>query len=221
MLRSYSQQVNGHSADIHLFKNFINVRNCNGIFLEMGACDGILYSNTKALEDYLGFTGVLIEPGKNDYAKLIRNRPNCKNYNYAISNDEGIFDYIGDSTAVGGLINNFDSTWIKDWNLDRKNIQKVQTKKLSTILSETNIKYIDFWSLDVEGSELDVLKSMDWTIPIYIIVIETGHHRYKEITEQCRKILRQQGFSCDGIQYGLDEWWINDNYFRKDLLFNK
>ena len=42
-----------------------------------------------------------------------------------------------------------------------------------------------------------------------------------EKVEKCRKILKNNGFTSDGKIYGLDEWWINENYFRKDLLFKK
>lgn len=52
----------------------------------------------------MGFTGILIEPTKN-YQKLIINRPNCKNYNYAISNIEGENIFIGDD-ATAGIVNN-------------------------------------------------------------------------------------------------------------------
>ena len=34
------------------------------------------------------------------------------------------------------------------------------------------IKYVDFFSLDVEGSEARVLATMDWTIPVRVWCIE-------------------------------------------------
>ena len=52
----------------------------------------------------MAFTGILIEPSKN-YQKLIINRPNCKNYNYAISNIEGENILIGDD-ATAGIMDN-------------------------------------------------------------------------------------------------------------------
>ena len=69
--------------DLFIFKNFINKIVKDGIFIELGALDGIKYSNSKFFEDELGFTGILIEPTKN-YQKLIINRPNCINLNIAI-----------------------------------------------------------------------------------------------------------------------------------------
>jgi len=64
---------------------------------------------------------------------------------------------------------------------------------------------------------------MDWAIPVYIICIEVsawGENGQRDV-EECRKILESKGFTSDGVRYGLDEWWINENYFRKDLLYKK
>ena len=74
-MNSYSQEVNGHRADIHLIRNYINIKNINGIFIELGGFDGITYSNTKLLEDHYGFTGILIEPSPINFNKMIKNRP--------------------------------------------------------------------------------------------------------------------------------------------------
>ena len=40
--------------------------------------DGVSHSNTKTLEDFFGFTGILIEPVEEMYDKLVVNRKNCK-----------------------------------------------------------------------------------------------------------------------------------------------
>ena len=59
----YSQQ----GEDLLIYRNFINLPTKDGIFLELGACDGLLYSNTMFFEKYLGFSGILIEPLKEEY----------------------------------------------------------------------------------------------------------------------------------------------------------
>uniref|UniRef100_A0A6C0KHW4 Methyltransferase FkbM domain-containing protein n=1 Tax=viral metagenome TaxID=1070528 RepID=A0A6C0KHW4_9ZZZZ len=227
----YSQLVNGYMTDQLLLNNFINVKNCHGVFLELGACDGIYLSNTYALEKYLNFTGVLIEPGKNSFNELIKNRPNCKNFNCLVGTDEEYVEYIGDGTGVGGPLkllentqkNQSEKNWIDAWKLNRNDVTKIKCRKLSDILHEAQIKYIDFWSLDVEGSELEVLKTMDWSIPVYIICIEVTAwgDDGKNMIEECRNILRSQGFVSDEKRYGLDEFWINENYFRKNILFSE
>jgi len=43
----YSQQ----GEDIYIYNNFINKICPDGLFVELGAMDGIVYSNTKFFED--------------------------------------------------------------------------------------------------------------------------------------------------------------------------
>jgi len=65
----------------------------NGTFIELGAMDGITYSNTKIFQDNFNWSGVLIEPVPTFYKELIG--ADC--YNYAISDVEGgeleVFDW--------------------------------------------------------------------------------------------------------------------------------
>jgi FkbM family methyltransferase len=59
---------------------------------------------------------------------------------------------------------------------------------LSEIIKRTNITEVDFLSLDVEGHEYEVLKSWDFSIPIYVILIEMlGSDKIRE--DLCRQIL--------------------------------
>ena len=62
----YSQQ----GEDELVYEKYINRRRLDGIYLELGALDGIRYSNTKFFEDELGFSGVLIEPIPGQFRRL-------------------------------------------------------------------------------------------------------------------------------------------------------
>ena len=70
--------------DFFIFRNFINNKT-NGIFLEVGALDGIKYSNTLFFENILNFTGIMIEPTIDQYNQLVKNRPKCFNVNSCVS----------------------------------------------------------------------------------------------------------------------------------------
>lgn len=52
----YSQQ----GEDIYIYRNFINKQVPDGIFVELGAMNGVTYSNTKFFEDTLKMSGTLI-----------------------------------------------------------------------------------------------------------------------------------------------------------------
>lgn len=212
----FSQQ----GEDLLIYRNFINKARKDGIFLELGACDGLLYSNTMFFEKYLGFRGILIEPVKKFYNKLIKNRSNNICYNYAISSTEDEIEILVNNlnSAVSGIKKHMTKKFINDWHKS-STIEKAKTKTLSEIFKINKINYIDFFSLDVEGGELEVLKTIDWdNITIYLICIELDEHN-KEKNEMCRQILLDNGFIFK-VKMCINEFWINPNYFRKDLLFD-
>jgi hypothetical protein len=67
------------------------------------------------------------------------------------------------------------------------------------IIRQSGLQHIDFWSLDVEGAELIVLQTMDWSIPVHYILVETWPGRnadYDKIT----KLLTGQGFANEGLK---------------------
>tara|TARA_Y100000741_G_C18258443_1_gene559782 strand:- start:3039 stop:3821 length:783 start_codon:yes stop_codon:yes gene_type:complete len=209
----FSQQ----GEDLLIYRNFINTHVKDGVFLELGACDGLLYSNTLFFEKYLGFKGILIEPVKEFYDKLIKNRPNNSCYNNAISLHKTDIDILVNG-AVSGIKQHMENSFIESWH--KKNIiRKIKTNTLSNIFIEKNINYIDFFSLDVEGGELDVLNTINWdNISIFLICIELDNHN-QEKNEKCRQILLDNGFIFK-VKMCINEFWINPNYFRKDILFN-
>jgi FkbM family methyltransferase len=208
----HSQQ----GEDTIILKNFIN-KPCNdGFFVELGAMDGLTYSNTHFFEKKLGFKGLLIEPTEN-FHQLITNRPSCINVQNAVGyNDGEKVEFIGEG-AVAGMTSTMSENFRNHWHQKSK-IYEVTTKRMGTILKENNVKYIDLFSIDVEGGELVVLETMDWNIPVYCIVIELDGTN-KEKDEKCRDILISNGFTFVS-RVSINEFWINKNYFRKDLLYD-
>lgn len=82
----YSQCGEDQFLNENFFKNKMN-----GVYVELGALDGILYSNTKFFEDTLNWSGVLIEPHPNKFDFLKKNRPNNFLFNNLIScNNESL-----------------------------------------------------------------------------------------------------------------------------------
>ena len=59
---------------IESLKKYLDYK--NGFFLEVGAFDGVNYSNTIHLEQQLNWKGLLIEPTFENYLSCIKNRPN-------------------------------------------------------------------------------------------------------------------------------------------------
>jgi len=208
----YSQQ----GEDAFIYKNFINKNNSSGIFVELGGMNGVTYSNTKFFEDCLAFSGTLIEP-TDQYIQLIVNRPKCKNYKFAVSYSEGPVKILGDY-ATAGLVETMSEHHKNHWHRGSREYY-VDGKPFSKIIEKSGHKYIDLLSIDVEGAELVVLKTFDFKIPVYVIVIELDESNPEKDSE-CRKLLQDNGFTFKK-RFCINEFWVNESYERIPELFSE
>lgn len=135
-----------------------------GIFLEMGALDGITFSNTLMFEQCLGWNGLLIEANPKSFTKLRENRP-C-----AITVGEAACK-VDDGPTLRMAGNEGVASIVKDDAKD--NVVEVPCRPLSQMLEENGIDRINFFSLDVEGAELAVLQTLDWEkVKIDVLMVE-------------------------------------------------
>ena len=83
--------------DLQVLKYYSNKR--NGFFVEIGASDGIHFSNTYLLESKYNWKGICVEPLPDKFLNLCSNRPNsycCNNAVYNESNITVLFDIAND-----------------------------------------------------------------------------------------------------------------------------
>lgn len=205
----YSQQ----NEDKYLLKLFKIEDVQNGTYLEIGAYDGIYFSNTLFLQNEYGFSGILIEPQKTLFKELTINRPLDFLVNSAISNSEETqISFIGDNLEAG--ISSLSSI-----NLERfpawKNYM-VDNKKMKTVIQDSNLKYIDVMFIDTEGSEFEIIKSINFSFPISLIVVE-AHKENKEEDKLLKEILNDYGFKFY-FQIRGNYWFYNQDNNRKGGL---
>jgi hypothetical protein len=87
---------------------------------------------------------------------------------------------------------------------------------MKDLLQKSNYKYIDIMIIDVEGGELELLKSIDFNFPIFCIIIE-AHSIEQEKNKIFGEYLKNNGFTYKERQRG-NEIWLNHNYFRTHLF---
>lgn len=184
----------------------------NGYFIEIGAFDGITGSNCFYFEKYLNWDGIAVEPNRIQFNKLQKNRK-CKCFNNPISDKienvefvevlEGYVQMSGINSA------NYKKT-LEVINSNIKNkIQKYSVKTLTlSDIAQTN-KNIDYLSIDIEGQELQVLNSIEFS-DYEIKVLSLENNDQKKIN--FNKLLQDNDFVYfDTI--GVDEIFYNKKYY--------
>lgn len=203
-LRPYAPYYSQCGQDKYLNEKIFKNKK-NGFFVEIGAHDGISYSNTYYFEKKLGWKGVCIEPHPDRYAELILNRK-ALCVQKCIGSFEGQAEFLkisGYAEMLSGLKNSYDPRHLARIQKEiekfggNKEVIKVQVVPLQNILDENNVTYIDFLSLDTEGNELDILQSIDFKrVTIKAIAVEVNFRTkdiYKYLTGKGYKLLKTLG----------------------------
>ena len=157
-----------------------------GVFLDIGADDGVDRNNTLFFEQR-GWTGICIEPSPSRFAALARNRcAEC--LNVAISATPGEVDFLditGWGKGLSGIVRNYDPRHLERIEIETtenpltasKQVVRVPAVTLGSILSARGWRHVDYCSIDVEGSELDVLKSVDLSVVTFSVITVEDNYR--------------------------------------------
>jgi FkbM family methyltransferase len=175
----YSQDNQDKLLEQNVFQGYKH-----GFFIDVGAHNGIKINNTLYFEKNNGWTGINVEPIKTVFDTLVVNRPNSINLNCAVSNSDGETEFYcntGHTEMLSGIKSSFDDRHFNRLLTENNqhncitNVIKVKTKKLETILNEHNISHVNYLSIDVEGAEFEVIKSINFdTVFIDVIGFENN-----------------------------------------------
>jgi FkbM family methyltransferase len=156
----------------------------NGFFVDIGAHDGKSCSNSLFFEENRNWKGICIEPGIPEFELLNMSRKSI-NINACVSDYDGDseFFYIeGYSNMLSGLSETYNKSHLNrinnEINSNGGKINKIimPVFKLQTILDKYNIVDIDYCSIDTEGSEFNIIKSIDFSkTNIKIFSIENNY----------------------------------------------
>lgn len=172
-----------------------------GIFVEVGAWDGVDLSNTVFFERERNWTGLAIEPLPDRYAQLVQQRT-CKSLNIAIGDTDGEAEFMslsGPTSMLSGIISNYDPRHIKRIDAEAsqlgatKTVLTVPTRRLDTVFRENGLTRIHYLSIDVEGSEMACIRSIDFS-NVYIDVIGFENN-YADKTIEIINYLKERGYT--------------------------
>ncbi|KAK3856132.1 hypothetical protein Pcinc_037513 [Petrolisthes cinctipes] len=201
----YLASSQGHTWKlIHHYISKLFAGERGGFFVEAGALDGQQLSNTLWLEQELDWTGLLIEPNPYSFHHLQHKHRKAWTSNSCISTNQ--FTRKSVLVALKSRVNYLNKEWFVkgssyEYGVDLKvNINQPQTYiinssdktylpaycfPLYSYLLALNVTTIDVLSLDTQGSEIDIVKTIPWEmITVRLLVVELfGDNFPKDFTE--------------------------------------
>jgi FkbM family methyltransferase len=191
-----------------------------GFFVDVGAYDGRFYSNTLIFEKDLDWKGICIEPNPSVFEKLKSNRQ-CTVINGCISEKIDTVKFlsvVGYGEMLSGMIDSFDHNHydridkiIKEHG-GSKAIMEISSIPLKDIFLQYSVTKIDYCNIDVEGGEMAVLNSIDFSqVRINVFTVENNNGN-----RNVREFLTSKGYSLIG-KMGCDEIY-ELNSKRYDLM---
>jgi FkbM family methyltransferase len=176
-------------------------RKRNGYFVEIGACDGVLLSNTLALEKCFDWKGILVEPARVWHENLFKNR--------TATIETSAIDSLGDSqemfaetcdpsgrgspelSSLDKFVDNGD--WASEMRKNYRGSYPVNVLTLQQLLDKYAApRIIDYLSIDTEGSEFDIIKNFDFRRRCFRVI--SVEHNFQARRELIRKHLLSFGY---------------------------
>jgi FkbM family methyltransferase len=173
----------------------------NGVFMDIGSNDGVTLSNTFALAQYYGWTGLLVEASPKAYERMLKNYELIdRDFDFqcvAIGKEdkELLFYESGELLGKGdtSLVSSAVPYELLRWASIDMPFEKifVPCTTVKTMLERSRHTHFDLLSLDIEGMELDVLPQIDFkALKIQVAVIEFNGKNEKAYND----IMFPQGF---------------------------
>ena len=176
-------------------KVFPGVR--DGYFLDVGSADGVIESNTWALERR-GWTGICIDPFPSNMAGR-----KCQMVTKVVDSVAGRTVTFRRRGLLGGIEDHMGR--FKEETAGAATVQ-LTTVTLEDILQEAHApSYIHFMSLDIEGAELEALKAFPFDR--YSLGAMAIEHNFEEPKRsQLASFLESRGYEC------VQSWQQDDFY---------
>ena len=163
-----------------------------GKYIDLGCYHPTRHSNTNILYQN-GWTGINIDLNPLAIELFNYMRPRDINLNVCVSNSEEERDlYFIDEFNTQNTIDSNQLNFLKNHHNITDNeisIKKIKTKTLDKILIENSFYDIDFFNIDIEGNELEVIEELNFDkFKIKYICIEMIDHN--EISIKKSKIIK-------------------------------
>lgn len=147
----YSQ----NDEDVHIRRYFGDKH--DGRFLDIGAGDGVTFSNTKLLYD-MGWRGVAVEPSPNLFPAIKKNCPELQAVEAALMPDCGMTPFFN---AGGDFISTTSQKHKQQWEQSGARYTQINVGAISWqgLINDFGTDF-DFLNLDIEGENIKMLRQI-------------------------------------------------------------
>jgi FkbM family methyltransferase len=199
---SYSQF--GEDIQIMAIMQIHGRLNRPGFFVDVGAHHPTISSNTHLLSRFHGWTGVNVEPNPERMSAFHEGRTQDVNLATAVTSKAGSVKYHRfDHPGVNTIDVSTSERMQQDVIYKLQDVIDVPTLTLAEIM-ETHApkdRQVDLLNVDVEGAEMEVLTSNDWTrFRPFVLCIEDHELRLDAPQEsESYRYLRGLGYTLGGM----------------------
>jgi FkbM family methyltransferase len=205
-----------------------------GFFIDVGAFDGVLGSNTAYFEKQLQWKGIAFEPNPTAF-EVLRATRSCQLIQGCAYHRDGqvpflalsergqragnkslrprsllsmVLDTRHGGAMLSGIPDHMDQLQRTEWAREAMNLNQdlatVPSHRIATVLNDLGVRTVDYLSIDVEGAEFEVLRGIDFG-QVQVNVIGVEHSdRFPEVYG----LLTASGFDYQGLLF-FDEIFVH------------
>ena len=180
-------------------KKIIKLFNKRGIYLDIGCFHPIRHNNTYLMYK-LGWSGINIDLNPLSIKLFNVARPRDINICAAVSDKKKVKNlyFHHELSPLNTITREHTLLYTEIFGLKNLKIKKIKTKTLKELLRKYNIKKIDFLNIDVEGHELEVLKTLNFNhfnIKVICIEIITITKKIKKRRNEIVKFFKKKNYT--------------------------
>ncbi|MBS4729543.1 FkbM family methyltransferase [Mycobacterium sp. SM1] len=207
-----------------------------GFFVDVGAFDGILGSNTYYFEKKLHWRGIAFEPNPSAF-DVLRTTRSCQLIRACAYERDGQIPFLAlsekrvrkrsespplvsqlsmvfDSTHGGAMLSGIPEhmnqlQWVQSIRKPLRLNQTLTTapcRRIDSVLKDFGVDVVDYLSVDVEGAELEVLRGIDFG-RVQVNIVGVEHNdRFPQVYD----LLTKSGFEYQGLLF-FDEIFVHKN----------
>ena len=193
-----------HTIEEQILRDFFDGLKVPGIFVDIGGNRPQNAVSRIFLEN--GWTGLVVEPIPEN-AEMFRADEWPIVEEFALTSPEKAQDKICEFhlAGPGGEHSSLSLTGINPNSLENRKI-RVQLTTLEELLTKHSINQINLLSIDTEGTEVDVLKGLDFDKHEMDLILCEDWHRDRDI----HNYLKSKGFKII-LRTGFNSWYVKSN----------